>query len=376
MSKKLIFIAAIVLVVCAVFIFAQKRTRASELAGVDLTQYLSAEGNTMSMSFCIDFERMVNSGLLDRYITFFNEIMASAKPEEKAKFDQGWAMIKMQLDAYGFDFKRDLKKFFFTFQGDPEANDFKVLLLVDANLPQEKIMELVKGMAGNTLQTENYKDDKIYFSIEEDLAFSFIDKKVLALGMNPEQIKGVLDSYYTKTSFKKVTGRVKDMVEDLGGTKVAWGYIYIPQSYMNQVMEADEMAKYFSVLLDIDFLFFSTDYDGKNYIEDMNIFMRNPKSVPLLADAIVGAKSIAKLFLASDPTLMEMVDNVKVSSNTRNNSIRFNAKIDLDKMMPFMKDFIKKAIEKQRLEEMEEIDTMEGPVDEAPESETPPAPQR
>jgi hypothetical protein len=373
MSKKFIFITAIVLVICAVFIFAQKRTRATDFVGIDLSQYLSAEGSTLSMAYCVDFEKIVSSGLLDKYIAFFNEFMASAKPEDKAKFEQGWAMIKMQLDAYNFDFKRDLKKFFFSFQGNPETEDFKFFMLVNANFPQDKLIELINSMGGEAIQTEKYKDGKIYYN-QEDFAFSFIDNKVIALGMNTGQIKSVMDSYYAKTSPKKIPARFEDMIKNLSSSKIAWGYVYIPQNIMEQIKQADEMMKYFTVLLDIDLLFATTDFDGKYYEEEVNIFMRNPKSATLLADAILGAKSIAKMFLASDPMLVEMLDNAKVSTDRGNNSIRFSAKIELDKIMAFTKDLIKKAIEKQRLEELEEI--QESQMEEIPDSEAPAPPQK
>jgi hypothetical protein len=78
--------------------------------------------------------------------------------------------------------------------------------------------------------------------------------------------------------------------------------------------------------------------------------------------------------LASDPMLVEMLDNAKVSTDRGNNSIRFSAKIELDKMMAFTKDLIKKAIEKQRLEELEEI--QESQMEEIPDSEAPAPPQK
>lgn len=360
MTKKLLIFGAVLLIVCAFFLLTQKDAEAADLAGIDLSQYLSAEKNNISVAFCVDFERIVKTGLLDKYVVFFDEIMASSKPEEKAKFDQGWAMIKMQMDSFGFDFKRDLKKVFVKFEGNPEQDHYEILILINANFSKEKLEGIVTGMMGQSLLSENFRNEKIFYT-NDNFAFTFIDNKVIALSVSKDQVKGAIDSYYKKTSSGKPTGRLDDMYRRLGSGKISWGYVYLPESIINKIKQTDEMTKYFSVLFDIDLLFISTDFDGKYYEEEMNIFLKNPKSGQLLADAVMGAKSIGKLFLAAEPELMEMLNNLKVNQNSKNNSISVSFKFDLEKTMAFMKEFVIKAIEKQRLEQLEESVNPETP---------------
>jgi hypothetical protein len=371
MSKKLFAAGAVLLILCAVFIVAQKKTPgATDLAGIDLSQYINPESNMFSMSFCVDFERIVKTGLLDKYIAFFNEILLTAKPEEKEGFDQGWAMFKQQMDAFGFDFKRDLKKIFVKFEGNTETDDFKVFMLINADFKQENLVNTIKGMMGESLLSEKYKNTKIYFS-NENFAFTFIENKIIALSTSKEQIKGVVNAYNSKSAPKRPATRYSEIAQGLNEGKISWGYISIPKILFDELNKDENVAKYLTVFMDLDLISFSTDFDGKNYSEEFNIFMKNQKSCQLLGDAILGAKSIVKLFLAGDPSLMEMLDAMKVTQNTRNNSVTIGATFELEKMMQVAKDFMMKAIEMQKMQEWDEPQTLEGPESELP---PPPAP--
>jgi hypothetical protein len=369
MSKKLFAAGAVVLILCAVFIVAQKKAPgATDLAGIDLSQYINPESNMFSMSFCVDFERIVKTGLLDKYIAFFNEILLTAKPEEKAGFDQGWIMFKQQMDTFGFDFKRDLKKIFVKFEGNTETDDFKVFMLINADFKQENLVNTVKGMMGESLMSEKYKKTTVYFS-NENFAFTFIDNKIIALGTSKEQIEGIVNAYNSKTAPKHPVTRYSDIAQGLNEEKISWGYISIPKVFFDELNKDQNIAKYLTVFMDLDLIFFSTNFDGKYYSEECNIFMKSQRSCQLLGDAFLGAKSIVKLFIASDPSLMEMLDTMKVTQNSKNNSVTIGATFELEKMMQVAKDLMMKAIEMQKMKECNEPQTMEGP-----QSEVPPAP--
>jgi len=366
MSKKLFAAGAVLLILCAVFIVAQKKTPgATDLAGIDLSQYINPESNMFSMSFCVDFERIVKTGLLDKYIAFFNEIFLTAKPEEKEGFDQGWIMFKQQMDAFDFDFKRDLKKIFVKFEGNTETDDFKVFMLINADFKRENLVNKVKGMMGESLLSEKYKKTTIYFS-NENFAFTFIENKLIALGTSKEQIEGVVNAYNSKSASKRPATRYSDIAQSFDEGKISWGYISIPKILFDELNKDQNVAKYLTVFMDIDLISFSTDFDGKNYSEEFTIFMKNQKSCQLLGDAFLGAKSIVKLFLAGDPSLMEMLDAMKVTQNTRNNSVTIGATFELEKMMQVAKDFMMKAIEMQKMKEWDEPQTLEGPESELP----------
>jgi hypothetical protein len=366
MAKKLFVAGAVLLILCAVFIVAQKKTQAAtDFAGIDLSQYINPESNMFSMSFCVNFERIVKTGLLDKYITFFNEFLLMAKPEEKEGFDQGWAMIKQQLDTFGFDFKRDLKKIFVKFEGNTETDDFKALILINANFKQENLVNTVKGMMGESLLSEKYKKTTVYFS-NENFAFTFIENKIIAFGTSKEQIEGIVNAYNGKPASKRPATRYSDVVQSLNEEKIGWGYISLPKVLFDELNKDPNVAKYLTVFMDLDLLSFSADFDGKYYTEEFNIFMKNQRSCQLLGDAILGAKSIAKLFLAGDPSLSEMLDKMKVDQNTKNNSVKMSATVELDKAMAVAKDFIMKAIEIQQMKELGESNMMEEPESELP----------
>jgi hypothetical protein len=275
-------------------------------------------------------------------------------------------MFKQQLDAFGFDFKRDLKKIFVKFEGNPETDDFKVFMLINADFKQESLLNTVKGMMGESLQSEKYKNTKVYFSNDENFAFTFIENKIIALGTSKEQIEGIVNAYNSKSAHKRPATRYSDIAQGLNEEKISWGYISIPKIFFDELNKDQNVAKYLTVFMDLDLISFSTDFDGKNYSEEFNIFMKNQKSCQLLGDAILGAKSIVKLFLASDPSMMEMLDAMKVVQNTRNNSVTIGATFEWEKMMQVAKDFMMKAIEMQKMKEWDEPQTLEGPESELP----------
>lgn len=366
MTKKLFVAGAILLILCAVFIVAERKAPgAADFAGIDLTQYVNPQSNMFSMTSYLDFGRIVKTGLLDKYIAFFNEFIAMAKPEEKAGFDQGWAMFKVQMDQFGFDFKRDLKKVFLKFEGNPETNDFKAFLLINADFKKENLVKAIKGLVGESLVSEKYQKTEMFLS-GENFAFTFIDNKVIAISTKKDVLKGVIDAYYGKTNVKPQAGRYAGILEGLNDEKISWGYISLPKVLFDELNKDQNVAKYLTVLMDLELISFATDFDGKYYTEEFNIFMKNPKSCQLLGNAVLGAKSIAMMFLAADPSLSEMLDKMKVDQNTKNNSVKISATVELDKTMAVVKDFMMKAIEMKKMKDLEEGQMMETPQPEQP----------
>ncbi len=302
-------------------------------AGV--SNYLSLMPQHTNMIFYANCEKIRNTPFGEKLRTEWeNKARVEWEDEEYLDFKE----------KSGLDFEKDIYEIWggvLPKSGNDEENIAGVIARGSFN--QKRIINYLKNERPHKIDEESYKDITIFSSTgrnKDDFSFAFLNSEIILIG-GDRWLKTVIQQSQNGSMNVLSNPTMAKFIHDIPYKDHLWAVLDV-----NNLTEewADEIRKHGSgfqgtkSIENLQSLIFYTEIDEKSTIFVKGNFTTKEEA-QLVEESLIGFKAIAKLMVSDDREAIDMLNDIKIS--TQGSELNISTKVD--------KKFWEKLEQKQKI---------------------------